>query len=213
MHHTTQSRTDTSIYQTSTAPDNYNVDIKNRTSEALVAGLHFKPTPWLKVGLVFQDELFMEIAGANYVNVEGGTLPNQILDLVQNGLPLRLTGAVAISIDDVHSLALEGTWLNWSRFRSSHAESLELNDVVHTKVGLESKLKGGSYLRLGLAYQPTPTELQTGRTNVVDNDRVMVALALVETFLSWNDSFDSTLRFRGMRCGIGRFRKLERMDS
>jgi len=75
---------------------------------------------------------------------------------------------------DVWSLGAGARWQRWSATTTAHDEPIPggLSDVVDLHAGARWRLPNGMWLRAGGAFTPSPVPEQTGRANVVDNDRV-----------------------------------------
>jgi len=66
----------------------------------------------------------------------------------------------------------------WSRFRGNGVARGALDDTVEGRLGGRYRFADGWSIAGGGAYAPTPVPEQTGRTNLVDNDRITVATGL-----------------------------------
>ena len=91
--------------------------------------------------------------------------------------PLR--GTLALSGEVVDSLRLAGTlrYARWSGYRARQAASVaRFEDVVEGSLDAAYEVYGWR-LGMGGVYAPSPVPAQTGRTNVVDNDRLGGRLA------------------------------------
>ena len=175
------------------------VDVANRARWRPVAGLLFTPVPQLDIALSFRDEQLMTIEQTNEVQARGlqgeeGFPFVQDLFIVTNYSPRQVLAGVAWS-DFGHLLTADIAYTVWSTFPSSEGDSAGFDDTVSPRLGWEADVGGGHHhLRAGIAYEPTPVPEQTGRTNYVDNDRVVVTagtghsldvLALGAIELSW----------------------------
>jgi hypothetical protein len=73
-----------------------------------------------------------------------------------------------VAVDVVYSV--------WSDYRDNHGELAGFNDVFSPRLGVELTPFEGHTFRAGGRYEPTPVGPQTGRTNYVDNDRIVASL-------------------------------------
>lgn len=171
-----------------------NLKVEQGLEEAVVAGLLIEPLDWLRIGLVFQDELYLSLAGQNAVIVEGvdnGQPVDQVFEIIYGYAPTRLVGSVALVSDGGWTLTGEGTWLAWSRYQDDHSASptVPFEDTLNLRLGVELPSIAESTVRFGFGWLPTPVPAQTGRTNYVDNDRFVLALGGSRAFEIWSQSF------------------------
>lgn len=154
-----------------------NLAIKQSARWAITAGLIWTPLEWLNLAVNFQDEIWFGVEGGNRVLLRGEEEEpiQQVIDVVSGFTPPRLTGAVTLIDADGLTGTLEGTWRAWSRYRDQHGARTHFNDVIEWKLGAEWALNEATFVRVGAAYSPTPIPKQDGRTNYVDNDRVILS--------------------------------------
>jgi long-chain fatty acid transport protein len=72
-------------------------------------------------------------------------------------------------------------------------ELARFNDSYSLAGGFEYQLRPGTWLRSGMAWHPSPVPDQTGRTNYVDNDRIVAALGAGNEFRLWENRFQVDL--------------------
>jgi len=168
-----------------------NPSLEQSLHSALMAGLVVRPTDGVRVAASFQDEVFFGIDGHNEVRLattqEDDADPIiQPLDLVVHHSPARLRLGVAWEAEP-WVLSLEGGWVSWSRWLDSHGKEAGLADTYVLSTGFEYRTSERTVVRVGLGWQPSPVPGQTGRTNFVDNDRVVVAVGAGHELRLWGD--------------------------
>ncbi|MCA9539914.1 MAG: outer membrane protein transport protein, partial [Myxococcales bacterium] len=170
-----------------------NYNIENEFDQAITAGVLVRPLDWLRIGVTFQDELYLDLNGHNEVQLGGTDTEEpveQIIDAVQHYTPPRLSGAIALEGADGWLITAEGTWLGWSRYLDHHGQQhSELEDVINWRLGFEAPLLDDSFVRAGLGWSPSPVPDQTGRSNFVDNDRVTFAIGAGRDLTLWDQDF------------------------
>lgn len=151
-----------------------NVAVDQRARRALTAGLLLKPTESLRIGLVFQDEIWFSVSGQAQVQLRGEEAQGPVtqnISAVSGYSPTRVSGSLAW-VHEAATVSLEGTYRVWSRYLDSHGAVAGFNDTVDVKAGLELPMSPDSYARAGVGWSASPVPEQTGRTNYVDNDRL-----------------------------------------
>lgn len=186
-----QNTTTTQVY-TPNAADPGNVDLNLKIEQsarwALTAGLVAEPVTGLRFGVAFQDEMYFSVGGQNRVTIRGeseGDPVLQPLDFVAGYSPPRFSFSVAtVDLWGPSGLkaAVEGTWRGWSRYLDNHGAQTDFENTVEWKLGLEYGMSPATRLRAGTAWVPTPVPLQDGRSNYVDNDRVVFSLGAGRDF-------------------------------
>lgn len=172
-----------------------NVQLEQGTKRAITAGLMLQPWDWLRFGAAFQDEVFFAITGHNDVQLNGEEEEDptrQEIDLVQHYSPPRFTVSLAYLDDDLNA-TVEATWRGWSRYLDDHGKLADFEDRIEWKAALEYPVGDKTFVRTGLTWSPSPVPDQDGRTNFVDNDRVVFALGAGRDFELWRQ--DLTIDF------------------
>lgn len=155
-----------------------NVSIEQDSRAALITGLNFELGHGFSAGLAVRDEQAFELVGTNHVTLHGledsesGKL-EQPMDLFLHYSPRAYSGGTAWRHKGLQ-LALDGSFLQWSRFKDNHGNKGGFNDSFEVGAGAEldiSRLK----VRMGGRFTQSPVPEQTGRTNFVGNDRYMLA--------------------------------------
>jgi long-chain fatty acid transport protein len=193
-----------------------NVDIEQSARAALTAGLRVDPYDWLRIGAAFQDELFVGLEGYNQVQLRGDEDAEPILqplDVVRQYSPPRLSGSVALVAPSGLTGTVEGTWLGWSNYLNARAELAGFDDTFDWKLGVEYPVNPRTYFRGGLGWSPSPVPPQTGRTNYVDNDRVVLGLGAGRDFEVWGEQLTVDLAIQLHALLVEETRKTVRPDG
>lgn len=158
-----------------------NLDVEQGATYGLLAGALIEPTDWLTVGLSFQDEVYFKLTGYNEIELpETGEVVRQPMDLRVHSTPARGTLAAA-AVAGAMTFNLDVTYSGWRRFRDSQGQTAGFEDTVDFKAGVELQAGADSRLRAGLGWYDSPIPEQTGRTNYVDTDRLILAVGAGQT--------------------------------
>ncbi len=146
---------------------------------ALHAGVLVTPTRDLSLGVSWRGENYFQLTLQNDIQIKGfegdkEDFPvTQKTTVVANYTPDELTVAAGWSPGAL-SLAVDAVWMRWSGFRDNQGGSNNgFEDTISVRAGLGYKLDDGKRFRLGVAWEPSPVPAQSGRTNFVDNDRLV----------------------------------------
>ncbi|MCA9564421.1 MAG: outer membrane protein transport protein, partial [Myxococcales bacterium] len=144
------------------------------------AGMLFSPTENLRVGLAFRDEQYLRVSGTTEVQVRGLQDQEdypfyQPLDLTIQYSPRQFALGLSWE-DDSFVVGTDFTFYQWSRYPDHHGERAGFDDTYSIRVGGEYEFAEGHILRAGIGWEPTPVPHQSGRTNYVDNSRVLASL-------------------------------------
>lgn len=181
-----------------------NFRIEQTIEQGIVAGLIIQPLSWLRVAASFQDEVFQSVDATNRVLLGGAEDEPVLQDLqvAQHYTPPRVAGSLAV-VTDTWRVALEGTWLGWSRYLDAHAETPDpaFEDTLNWRLGFEWIMSDDTSARAGVGWIPTPVPAQTGRTNHVDTDRLLIAVGGGRRFEMWEEQFsiDAALQVHALR--------------
>lgn len=170
-----------------------NFGIEQGVEEAVVAGVIVDPLDWLRIAISVQDEVYLAVHAENRVLL-GGSEDEPIfqsLRVAQHYSPPRLSGAIAVRGEDAWVVTFESTWKVWSRALDEHASqpAPAFEDTVDFRLGAELPMGTESSARFGVGWVPSPVPDQTGRTNYVDNDRVVVSAGGGRVFEFWDEAF------------------------
>jgi len=159
---------------------------------SLIAGLMVRPTPALKIGMAYHQEIALDFR--QYIDATIESIGRLMVDVRGTSLysPHRLTWGVSYMPTSNLKLAFDLEWALWSlapdpsldfdliidvgplgidaRQYSSAQTALGGVDTVAPKFGLDWRLNSRYSLRGGYAYVPTPIPVQRGVSNIVDAD-------------------------------------------
>ncbi|MEE2643874.1 MAG: outer membrane protein transport protein [Myxococcota bacterium] len=175
-----------------------NVGLETQTRWSPNAGLFFTPSDTFQLGVSFRDEQYTEIIGVNEVQVRGlqdsESYPfKQKINLTLEYQPRQFLWGATWKFG-AHQLNTDLVYLLWSDYPTHHQRRAGLEDTLSLRVGLEHQLDEALIIRWGGAYEPTPVGEQSGRLNLVDNDRLVGSLGAGHRFrfaekvlqLSWH---------------------------
>lgn len=157
-----------------------NLGVDTIASTGYTLGAHVTPRDWVRVGLSYRSALAMRVEGVNRITVIGaqddsGEPLEQRFSLVPSYTPASATLGVALG-DARRGAEIDLRWTRWSEFVDTQGDPAGFEDTVSTRAATWWPLRDGIQGQLGLGYDPTPVPPQTGRTNYVDNDRVVASL-------------------------------------
>jgi long-chain fatty acid transport protein len=180
-----------------------NISTSNGLREALVVGLRVDPNVHVSIGVTVQDEIGFGLSGKSEIQINGTTGTEAIeqpINLSDGYHPPRVALALAGRLSNGTVLNLETVWMGWARFRDHHAAVGGFDDVLEFRAGLEMPVSDGSFVRFGGAWKPTPVPDQTGRTNYVDNDRLLLSTGGGQRFAWFGQVFqiDAAVQFHGL---------------
>lgn len=166
-----------------------NVAIDQEARRAITAGFIIRPLESLRIGAVFQDEIWFAVRGNALVQLRGEESQGPVvqpLDLVSAYSPARVSLSMAWVGEEGFTASIESTWRAWSRYLDNHAAQPGFDDTFDVKLGVEWPVNPGTHARAGLGYAPSPIPAQTGRTNYVDNDRIGVGFGAGSDVTVWD---------------------------
>ncbi len=131
-----------------------------------------------RAGLAWRSASYFPMVLQNSIQINGfQTDPDsfpirQDVTLRMNYSPdqLALGGAVWLGPTTV---VAEAMWSRWSGYVDTQNEPAGFNDTLSLRAGLEHRADSDRRLRVGLQWEPSPVPEQTGRTNYVDNSRIV----------------------------------------
>lgn len=156
-----------------------NADVHTENRWGLLAGFHLRLPRQTQVGVSYRGPVWFRVAGENRLQISGadatGEQPRQDL----NWTPKYSPGALASGVNTTwgsFELGLDARWVFWSDYRDTHSQRVDFEDVIQWRLGLQHNYSADDRVRLGLGWDPSPIPNQTGRTNYVDNDRVLTSV-------------------------------------
>lgn len=171
-----------------------NSDIDTESNWGLMAGVLVDFTDELSFGLQLRNEVYFRIHGTNNIRLgtEGGEderIIEQELDWTPSYSPASVAAGLSWEVGRAQILA-DARYERWSDFRDTHSQPAGFEDIISPRLGFEYALESGNELRAGLGWVPSPVPDQTGRTNYVDNDRLITSAGASYEF----DAFGAPLQ-------------------
>ncbi|MFB6264510.1 MAG: OmpP1/FadL family transporter [Bradymonadaceae bacterium] len=170
-----------------------NADIKSTNAWGVLGGLLIEPGSNVDLALSFRDAVSFDIKGRNRVRFgTGGATAGsatQEIDWTISYSPAMVFAGSAVDIGDL-TLQLDAKYARWSDYRDDHSNDAGFHDTVSPKLGAEYALGDATDVRAGLSFVPTPVPEQTGRTNYVDNHRIVTGLGAGHAFDVGEQSFE-----------------------
>ena len=179
-----------------------NLETQSSTAMGVVVGLKYQPLSGLSLGVSFRDELAGRIQGKNLIQINGAEADapfNQAFTIVSDTLPATISVGGKWTSKTGSFVELGGRYVAWSNAVDDHGAPVGMTDIVEGNLGSGLSFdEGDNELRLGAGWRPSPTPPQHGRTNYVDNDRLVFAggvhtdLGSVNVSLKWDCRFRCT---------------------
>lgn len=152
---------------------------------ALHAGLSYRITDMLTLGISFRDKIVADSTGYQYLYIkpvdENGNVVEDLaqslpviqvpLDIYAFFSPREYTIGLGGTYDRL-TAELDLTYAQWSDYRGPHGETPpeRFKDTWNPRLGIEYALSDRWRLRAGYVWRPTPVPAQTGVTNYLDAD-------------------------------------------
>lgn len=154
-----------------------NLDMRLDYRASPTLGLLFWPYRTLRMGASFRGEQYFSVQGRNEIQTRGlhetEDFPvYQDFNLILQYSPPQLAIGGSWQNDQV-LVSLDLTYSLWSHYPNNHGQEAGFEDTVTPRAGTEIRLSDIHFLRLGVVYHPSPVPPQTGRTNYVDNSRLV----------------------------------------
>ncbi len=188
-------------------------DINLKFRIGLAFGLHagfvLMPTDRLRIALNFRDAVDFSIAGANQIYVRGfqagdpseDDFPTtQNFNVIPSGSPRMINLGVAHEFGAL-TIELDGRWSQFAARSNSQARSGDFRNTISARLGGEYAVNDDLSMRAGIGYVPSYVRDQTGRTNYVDNNRLLGSIGMGHVFninqqeleMSWFFQFQGLL--------------------
>jgi long-chain fatty acid transport protein len=155
---------------------NVRIDIESRFRPNVGVLVHPEEDGF-RIGIAFRDAQLFRIVGQTEVQVRGLQDQDdhpffQTLDITLQYSPRQLVFGVSQPFGNL-LVALDTTLSLWSDFIGAHGDDAGFSDTLSPRLGLELALSETDLLRFGAVFEPSPVPAQSGRTNYVDNDRLV----------------------------------------
>ena len=180
------SNVDTSAYSPN-LNTNYFVLKGNASSHAAaIASITVRPLPGWMMAVIFRDKEYTIVQGTSEIQVNGlqGTKDYpmyQKMKMVIGYSPRQVVFSMAYKRNK-WGVALDVAWQQWSIYMDNNGDRAGFHNTFSPSVGGYVDVGMGFRLSGGFRYIPTPVPDQTGRTNYVDNNAVVLGLGLKKWF-------------------------------
>jgi long-chain fatty acid transport protein len=140
-------------------------------------GVRAQPLSYLGLALVFRGSAVSHAGGAQ-TTTAGAIVANSPVDYLIFWDPAELVAGAALGPYKGWSLSLDATYSDWSAFRSffDQPPTPAFSNTLSLAGGVEWTTSPWLTLRAGGGYEPTPVPPQTGDTNYLGADTVVLAL-------------------------------------
>ena len=140
-------------------------------------GVRVQPTKTLGLALVYRDAAVSHATGSQQT-VAGAILANDPIDFNAFWDPAELTAGAAWGPLSNVTFSTDVTWHRWSQFKTGFDSdpAPAFNDTVSIRSGVEWQTRKWLALRGGWAFEPSPIPEQTGNSNYIGANTVVLAL-------------------------------------
>lgn len=172
-----------------------NADVQTGNRWGLLAGMTAAITDELDVGIAYRGAVAFDIEGANEVQVRGIDATEdestQHLGWVPASTPTSIRAGLAWSPGPIEWSA-DARYTFWSSHVDSHGQETDFSDTLQGRMGIEWDSSPDTSLRAGLGFIPSPVPEQTGRTNYVDNSRILGSVGGAHHFSIWERDMEAS---------------------
>jgi long-chain fatty acid transport protein len=164
-----------------------NMDMKQGFSGALTGGLLVDITESMRVGLSVRQNLAFDIDGQNAIQIRGLDSTQQDYPVIQEigwrptSSPSAFTLGGATDVGRT-TVMIDIRYAVWSAWRDTQGDATEFEDTITPRLGVEYRYNNNTAVRLGGSYEPSPVPDQVGRTNFVDNNRLIGSFGATHGF-------------------------------
>jgi long-subunit fatty acid transport protein len=171
-----------------------NADVETKSDWGLLLGAKFDLPANLTAGLSYRSSSAFQIVGENRIRLgTEGPDDEQFATQELNWTPVYTPEAGSIGLswanDDV-TVEASGRYTRWSKYVDTHSNETDFSDTLSPRLGAEWRYDEGLRVRTGFAWEPSPIPEQTGRTNYVDNERIIGALGAGHMVDALGESFE-----------------------
>lgn len=157
-----------------------NADVETTSNWGLMLGAKIDLPADLTAGLSYRSSSAFNITGQNRIRLgtageEDEQFATQELDWVPVYTPESGSIGLAWANDDV-TVEATGRYTRWSKYVDTHNNETDFADTLSPRLGAEWNYDQDLRVRGGVAWEPTPVPEQTGRTNYVDNERLLASI-------------------------------------
>ena len=171
-----------------------NADVETTSNWGLSLGAKFDLPSNLEAGLSYRTQSAFTIEGANRIRLgTAGPEDEQFATQELNWTPVYTPEAGSLGLAWVSdAITVEGAarYTRWSKFVDTHSNETDFSDTLSPRLGAEWRYDENLRVRAGLGYEPTPVPEQTGRTNYVDNERVLGSIGAGHRVNALGEAFE-----------------------
>jgi long-chain fatty acid transport protein len=140
-------------------------------------GIRVQPVKTFGLGLVYRDASFSHATGSQQT-IAGSILANDPIDFNAFWDPTELVAGAAWGPFSNVTFSTDVTWHRWSEFKTGFDSdpSPAFHDTVSVRSGIEWQARRWLFLRGGWAFEPSPIPEQTGNSNYIGSDTMVLAL-------------------------------------
>jgi len=152
-------------------------DLRLRT--ALLFGARVQVSDALSLGAAYRQAVLCQAFGPNDT-LAGAVAVTDSVDFYEFWSPEELALGATLRLPARVSISADALWARWSAFRTIHNRPAEpaWSDVVVPRAGVEWAPVDGLAVRAGTSWAWSPVPDQSGETNLLDSDRLVVAVGL-----------------------------------
>jgi hypothetical protein len=146
-------------------------------SAAPFAGVRAQPLPFLGFALVYRSSAVSHVGGEQSTTA-GPIVADSLVDYLIFWSPNQVAFGGAVGPFRHLSLSVDGTWSEWSSFKSSFDQAAlpAFHDTVSVMAGLEWEAQRWLTVRGGGGYEPSPISSQTADSNYLGAGTTVLAL-------------------------------------
>lgn len=166
-------------------PNSFNNLTGNDWGFGLSAGAMWQPLASTRFGVAYQSQVRHEIEGSLVSSVPGVSTPA----MADVKLPDSLTFSALHQIGPKWEVLADVAWTNWSKFQELRVKSgvtggtvsvtpENWDDTVRVSLGANYKPASNWKIRVGVAYDETPTSNRFRTVRIPDEDRLWLAFGV-----------------------------------
>ncbi len=162
-----------------------NANVTTTNSWGILAGLLFALPADISLGVSYRGATEFRIKGANNLQLHGIDTDDEKIAQNINWVPTYTPSSLSIGLAKVFGSTLvtaDARYTRWSDYRDTHNARPEFRDRIAYRLGAEYAYSETANLRIGTGLVPSPIPDQTGRTNYIDNTRLLGSVGSSQKF-------------------------------
>jgi long-chain fatty acid transport protein len=158
-------------------------------------GIMYNLTDATRMGLAYHSKFSVRAKGDAFVNVPGAVASTQKTFTGKVNLPERLTYSIQHQYNDKWAMLADVELTHWSKFKKLRLDYSDgtfnetpenYKNTIRVALGTNYKLREDWDLKLGLAYDQSPTRNENRTARIPDSDRIWLGLG---TKYNFNQNF------------------------